>query len=245
MNPESAKTSPKASLRPVDRKSSTPARTAKRKESDGSTRTAAASEASTGCRDLARSEHDGALLPSMGPGSWLSDRDLAAIEEQLEALEALERDTDAAINLLLPAELREAWRTAELELELERVYDDHREALERGRAGECDEAMREAREAVDALEALANRECPGLVAEWRTELVLERVEATVQRKPRKARRKGRPFAQLELLDASEPRVSREDLERWDTAVEGAPLEVLLAWQRVRDWVLSHPRNGAT
>ena len=176
--------------------------------------------------------------------SWLSDADLAAIEQQLSALEALERDTDEAVNVVLPAELRAAWRTAELELE--RVYDDHREALERGRAGECDEAMREAREAVDALEALANRECPGLVAEWRTELVLERVEATVQRKPRKARRKPRAFAQLELLDASEPRVSREALERWDTAVEGAPLEVLIAWQRVRDWVLSHPtRNGAT
>jgi putative transposase len=73
-HPELAETLPKASLRPVDRRSSTPARTAERKESGGSTRAAAASaesEASTGCRDLARSEHDGSLASSTGSRSSL------------------------------------------------------------------------------------------------------------------------------------------------------------------------------
>lgn len=171
---------------------------------------------------------------------WLSSEQLEAIDVQLEALEALERESDATVNLLLPAELRSAWRAAELELE--RVYDLHREALERGRAGEVDEAMREAREALEALEALARRECPGRVQEWRAELALERVEATVQSRKRKPR-KARPFAQLELLDKGEPRITRDALAQWDAALEGAPLEALEAWAIVRAWVLANPRGG--
>jgi putative transposase len=68
-HPESTATPSETSLRPVDRKSGTPTRAAKRKESGGSTRVAAASsasEASTGCRDLARSEHDGNVECSTG-----------------------------------------------------------------------------------------------------------------------------------------------------------------------------------
>ena len=68
-HPESAATPSETSLCPVDRKATAPTRTAKRKESGGSTRAAAASaesEASTGCRDLARSEHDGNVACSTG-----------------------------------------------------------------------------------------------------------------------------------------------------------------------------------
>lgn len=70
-HPEPAETSPKASLRPVDRAQRTPSRAAKRKGSGGSPRAAAgstATEASTGCRDLARSEHDGIVPCSTGRG---------------------------------------------------------------------------------------------------------------------------------------------------------------------------------
>jgi len=68
-HPEPAATPSETSLRPVDLEEATPTRTAKRKESGGSTRAAAAnaeSEASTGCRDLARSEHDGNVACSKG-----------------------------------------------------------------------------------------------------------------------------------------------------------------------------------
>ncbi len=71
-HPESAATPSETSLCPVDRKQATPTRAAKRKESGGPTRTAAASaesEASTGCRDLARSEHDGNVACSTGAAS--------------------------------------------------------------------------------------------------------------------------------------------------------------------------------
>jgi putative transposase len=69
-HPEPAKTSPKASHRPVDHASRAPSRATKRKGSGGPLRAAAgreAAEASTGCRDLARSEHDGTVVASTGP----------------------------------------------------------------------------------------------------------------------------------------------------------------------------------
>lgn len=68
-HPEPAETPPAASLRPIDRAARTPTRAAKRKESGGPPRAAAASnasEASTGCRDLARREHDGTVNTAMG-----------------------------------------------------------------------------------------------------------------------------------------------------------------------------------
>lgn len=69
VDPESAETSPKASLRPVDHAKRTPRSAAERKESGGSTRADAgceAPESSTGCRDLARREHRGTFPSSTG-----------------------------------------------------------------------------------------------------------------------------------------------------------------------------------